>query len=145
MTSIIEEITSDPRGYGYAPFIASGSDDKIAAMLNLVRSDITITVPVLVSAVKNQLFNSGYWAKIIMATSESAKLANAFMTDNSIETIDLQLTKIQEMLSALVTEGLITEEVKASILSLGVRNGSRAEELGFDNVTAFTIAAAFGR
>lgn len=122
------ELVNDPKGLGYAPFVAKGFDAGIPPLINaltgpgigpvkvttltrdqfmLAVSPCLLSLPGLTDAVQRK------WDRVV-----------SFITASS--TLDCDLDQIKLLLSDAVTDKVLTQpEVDA----VGVRDGSRAEVL----------------
>jgi len=129
------ELTTDPRGYGYAPSWADGSDGILADLLNLVRPGIAVTRGLIqtweiVAATDGGEYN---------ALSATAK--DIYKTLVSAGVVDVNDAQIRTILSALFPAGSTT---RANLIARLTRDGSRAEELFGTGVVHGMIASARG-
>lgn len=142
-----DELTQDPAGLGYAPLLASGSDNAVAALLNEARypTDGRITIERLLRwAAKYAVL-----PRLQQATqSENQQIAGIaqvglLLTQNpNIPVIDLGLPDVQQMFGALVEAGVITADERDELFAAGVRLRSRAEVLGLGTVAADDVSRA---
>lgn len=117
-----DEITTDPAGVGYAPFVASGNHSAIAALLNAddpgaatvdvdtvsvqrMQAQVDATEYLALTAAQRDLWG------IIIALTDSVPVSNA---------------KLQSQLTAIWGPGTST---RASLIALLTRTATRAEVL----------------
>lgn len=142
-THLNNEITTDPLGLGYAPFVAAGNDQGVADLLNAKAVSSSRKVPLW--EIKRQALQHGYWVAIrAAATSHPNQQVQAaaisavdFVDDFRFTTMDLSDSAVQLMLAALVSGGVMTSDQKAALDGLAVTMISRAEQL-FGEGTAIT-------
>lgn len=141
--STLDELTTGPLADEIAPYIVAGDSDAIAAILN--RKDITVPGNLSVHSVKQYISLLGLRLPILESTALSCKEFNAALEDFKESGFDLFnpiiYAKIVQVLDALVSETLIpefTEEHKLTLLSLGNKLVSRAEQAGL-NVTELDV------
>jgi hypothetical protein len=122
---ILAEVTSDPASLGYA---SMSIVEKLAA-INLTRE--TITFPVIVpKATVMELTTPAMFR--IAAMAEPGKtawlqiMANIRSLDDGLRPSD---ASIQGLLTQAVADGVLLAPERALLESLGVRTGSRAEQL----------------
>lgn len=127
------EITTDPRGYGYAPLLASGNDDGLASLLNKVR-DGTDGFPAI--TVKRTDIASNEVLEAIdsrdLAASPNAGLCSWFQSTTALVRMRLVNddgtdTRILGNLRRLYTSDV--QGSRTRLQALATRPGSRAEEL----------------
>ena len=126
------EIQTDPRGYGYAPLVAAGSDSLVATLLNKVRDGtdgfaaITIRRGDIKSSELFESITAADWNAI--ATQGSRDWLQSIA---NIPTLRLQLdngsdTNILAGLKLLFGAGTVT---RTNLIAIATRSGSRTEEL----------------
>lgn len=135
-TALKTELTTDPRGYGYAPLVTAGNDTGLADMLNLVRAAISIKrADVLPSEI----------LQVLSMTDMPALANNPSSGQQSQERRDLAwlecLTNLDQI--RLLNDDGTDTQIRANLarmfpagtgtrtrlLALETRAGSRAEEL----------------
>ena len=120
------EITTDPNAYGYAEFIATRTDWKVAALLNKTRAAIAVpradvTPLEILEAIKvtdfvsnaNALYAAWFQA---LAAYPSIRILNENATD----------TRVMTNLMTILANGSASEN---RLRALASRPGSRAEQL----------------
>jgi len=132
---LADELTTGPLAAEIAPFITSGDDGAIAAILN--RKDIPALGVVLSHDINAFLFAYGFWNGIKHGTSvacedtvDALSIFNAFDLGNPV-----YLNRLTVILDGLVTEQIIpdfTDAHKTAILAMGDKLISRAEQMGLD-------------
>lgn len=129
-TTLKTEITTDPKGYGYAASWTSGDDVTTANLLNQVRSteqiaQSTLSWNALLAAIVPSEFQT------IMSASESTlgQLRDWYLNALGLAAhVDLSNGNIQAALS-LIFPSASCPNTYAAIQALYTRNGSRAETL----------------
>lgn len=126
------ELETDPVGYGYAPFVANGSDNVLAEMLNTVRAGTdgfpAITVrraDIRPSEVLEAVDVRDFVANPSVAWTswfESATRLDAMRLLNDDGTDTLILKNLKRILTD-------TNGSQARVVAICNRNGSRAEQL----------------
>lgn len=122
---LADELTNDPTNIGYS---GMSTQEKLAA-INLPRESISFSVivprSVIVEVTTPSLFR-------IASMPDPSKTAWLQVMEN-IRSLDYGLRpsdpSIQGLLAQAVAEGVLLAQEKALIDSLGVRHGSRAEQL----------------
>lgn len=142
------EITTDPRGYGYAPFVASGNDQAVADRLNAVRDGTNPpTNPTAAGGTANGAISikrpDCTPAEILEAidvrdfASAPTGVASVPLSQSWLESIT-QFAKVRlanadgtKTLSRKNIDRLVndTQGSQTRLDAVAVRNGSRAEEL----------------
>ena len=114
------ELETDPNGYGYAPHVASGSDNQLAALLNLARPAIRI--------------NRGFVStqELVEAIVQSEMPSNANQRDWLI--MVTQGDRVRVDTGSTARAGLVAifgaaTVTRANLLAISERDGSRAEQL----------------
>lgn len=136
--ALATEITSDPRGYGYAADVATGNDTAVATQLNAIRPGITIRrqrVPrqEILEAIDIDDFQANpsqvgnatlaaSWFESVTQTDE-VRLANP---DGSPTRIRLNINRLFKAGSGTITR----------LDAVAVKNGSRIEELFGEGTSA---------
>lgn len=161
---LASEITTDPRGYGYAALVAIGSDAGVADLLNLVRNGAPGTVPTtptadggsadgIIRIKRDDIQPAEVFHAIALADLINNPGASQLEWFNALlhATFDIRLvdasgqdTPVAANVKALVRAGTPT---LARLQALATRVGSRAEEL-FGPRTVLThldVAKALGR
>ena len=136
MGNLYDELTTGQLSSEIAPFIASGDDVAIAAIMN--RKDIVILDNLSVHDIKQYISLIGLRIPIHDSIAQSCREFNIALEDFRESGFDLGnpliLGKITQVLNDLVTEVLIpdfTEQNKLVLLSLGNKKISRADQLGY--------------
>jgi hypothetical protein len=131
------ELFSDPLALGYALFIADGNHRAIDNILQ--RKDIVVAGNLSVHDIKQYISIIGLRLPIIDSTTISCREFNIAIEDFKESGFNLAnpliLGKITQVLDDLVAEPMIpdfTETHKLTLLSLGNKTISRAEQLGID-------------
>jgi hypothetical protein len=146
------ELQTDPRSYGYAPFIASGSDQTLADMLNLVRTgsnggpaisikrdDVQSSEVYHALELSDLVTNPGasqlQWFSATLLAAYPIQLLNA----------DGSSTPVRTNILALLKSGASASKTRLGALE--TRLGSRAEELfgGRTYINSADVARALGR
>ena len=123
---LTEELTQDPLGRGYSAM----TDQQVADSLNA--NTRQRAVPITADAVKRYLFVNNIWLSIKNGTdivAESARDALEMFDQFHVEEPEVAQT-VQDLLTALVAAGHITETNKQDVLGMGINFQSRAQELG---------------
>ncbi len=141
------EIQTDPDKLGYAPAVATGSANQVAALLNEKRypafGPVPIT-PVLIWLAKYSIMPRlrAAMQSDKPAIAGIAEVAMMLVSNPNIPALDVALPEVQQMLTALVLAGVIPLEASTELLSLAATKQSRAEVLGFGTVTADDVSKA---
>lgn len=133
------ELTTDPKGYGYAADWAAGNDQSLANLLNQIRPGEPIPQASLRAW---QIFNAitpGDYQNMAANSVKQAYLQTLMMAG----TIDLSNSNVKAALDLIFPAGA-TPTTNAAIHALYTRNGSRAETLfgAGASVSAADIAQA---
>ena len=146
-TALHTEIQTDPDALSYAPFVAAGAHNQVAALLNEPRYPGPGMVPittVLIWAAKY-----GVLAKLRAATqSGSAELASIaevgllLVSNPNIPAVDLALPDVQQMFGVLVAAGVIAADERDELFAYSIVMRSRADVLGLGTVQAGDVAQA---
>ena len=131
--SLYDELTTGPLVSQIAPFIESGDDASINALLN--QRSITVTGVLSSHDIKQYLSLVGLRLPIIDSTAPACREATQALDDFDLFALDNPtiLAKFSAILDGLVAETLVpdfTETHKATILYLANKQISRAEQLG---------------
>ncbi len=128
MTPLLStELTTDPAGLGYAPLVAIRNDAGLPGLLNMVRSTITIAIPVVTKdALKSflalaisRVYATGfagsvpYWTAILQLWSW-------------LDTIGTSDPGTQAVIARALIDGVL---LQSEVTALTQRTGSRAEQL----------------
>ena len=109
------------------PEYASMTDQEAADAIN----EKTVTLRHLVPTwqVKQYAIEQGIWPRIVLVREDSSEPDSllrglcisvvSWIDDPSIETIDVDLPKVQEMLGGLVAYTIATQEQAAAIVAMG--------------------------
>ena len=146
------EITTDPTHLGYAAFVASGEDWRIADLLNSKSQSLPRPVPLA------KILVWGAQTGVRKAIEAAANNASSPVQGIALATIDLLRGGLVSaldvtdpaiggtggMLDALVSAGVMTADQKAQLVALNALPTSRAEVLfSFDSyVTHGDVAIA---
>jgi len=150
------EITTDPLGLGYAPFIASGNDQGLADLLNRKDDANSVVVPIIpVSRVlewagTRQGAASSPMKAITAAANDSSSPVQgvaqvALRVFGTLQSIDLSRPAVAGMVQGLTLGGVITSAQRDALLALqNASPASRAEVLfgGGTTVTNSDISFA---
>lgn len=135
MSQLYDELTAGPLAAELAPFVAARNDAAIVDTMN--RKDITVAGNLSVHDVKQYVSLISLRLPILESTAQSCKEFNLALEDFKDSGFDLSnpiiLGKITQVLDALVAETLIpdfTNEHKLTLLSLGNKIVSRADQIG---------------
>lgn len=153
------EITTDPLGLGYAPFVASGNDQGIADLLNRKNDAYLVIVPVIpVSRVlewagtRHGAASSPMKAITAAANDDSSPVQDvaqvALRVFGTLQSIDLSRLATAGMVQGLTLAGIFTSAQRDALLALqNVSPSSRAEVLFGAGVllTSNDVARSFGR
>lgn len=153
LTALKTELTTDPKGLGYAANLTSTNDVANAALINATSGAGAAVVP-LIAVPKGQLL-LGITPLLMQlasgqttagATTSAATTAKWQMLFQALQAADptLVVAQILPMLNDAVTDGLTTS---TAVTALTTKTGSRAEVLwGAGTVIQWQdIAAAMGR
>jgi len=119
--ALLSELQTDPTARGYAPFIASGNDGKLAELLNEVQAGISVfrgAVPTW------ELLASTDVAELNGLAAPAQRLYG-FMVSAGV--IDISDANIRTLLASMFAAGSVT---RTAFLARISRQGSRAEQLG---------------
>ena len=135
--ALTSEITTDPAGIGYGPFL-NVNDQKVADLINQVRPSITVF--------RNDLRGSEVFGAIVLAEYALLTPANQSFINTMIltPTIDVTSSTIRSNIVAIFGAGTAT---RANLGGIAQRTGSRAEQLGGTGtvVSELDVANALGR
>jgi len=158
LSALLTELQTDPRSYGYAEWVADGSDQALADLLNAVRDGVTAPRPGkpvgAAITVRRADVSPGELLEAIdsrdYAASPGAGLVawfQALMGQVQIRLLnaDGSNTRVIANMQRLITSN--TNGTITRLTAVASRFGSRAEELfGVGTmVTWQDVAAAFGR
>ena len=148
MNALKHEIVTDPAGMGYA----GESAEEIAVMLNAPTRTVRDVVgkDVLQNALMQIPIAGDVLWFVLMDAAENnqsplhalAKRVVFTVQESLLIGLNLDNPGIIAMMGALEQAGLLTAEQKASILSLGDKRISRAEEIGLGGVTPLDVSNA---
>lgn len=127
------ELTTDPRGYGYALFWADGSDWQLADLINQIRTTINIDRG-LVDA--NEIFECIVPAEWIGLSAQEKERVQLILSMGTVNTKGLNT---RAAFQAAFGAGTTT---RTNLLALLTRRGSRAEELFGTSISWDDIAKA---
>ncbi len=119
-TALQAEIKGDPAGLGYAPYLAAGSDNKIADLLNAVSALQTVFQPALSPV---QLFGAIVWSEFSALNVDQKQLIQIAL---ALPFIDFSNANIRNGFGSAFGPGTQT---RANIAALISRSASRAEKL----------------
>ena len=120
-----DELDGDPLGRGYSTM----TDQQVADVLNAQTRQQTVPIPV--DEVKRYLFVNDLWFPIKNGTdqvAEAARDAIGMFDQFRVNESDVA-TKVDSLLSNLVSAGYATSSDKVAVQALGVQTQSRAQEL----------------
>jgi hypothetical protein len=123
------EITTDPKGLGYAPFVQPGSDNSIMALLNdptNAKGQGTVAMP---SLSKDQFLLATapmLFTLVGLSAAIQAKWTPILEHLRAADQLDFTSATVQALVTAAVADGLLTQ---AQATALNQRMGSRAEVL----------------
>jgi hypothetical protein len=148
------ELQNDPANLGYAEPLLTAQDRTVAGLLNASRDQVYSYAPIadLQAELHKMIHSSGLptWSVIKQQAAGEASAIQAVcqliidITQARYNNADMGLVVVQASLSALETATILTTEQKNTLLALGQRYRSRAEELwGLDTrITAEQVSAA---
>lgn len=146
-TTLRTEIETDPESLGYAPLVAAGSHNQVAALLNEPR--YPGPGPVDIATVLIWAAKHGTLAKLRAAAAGDnpqvasiAEVALLLVQNPNIPAIDLALPDVQEMFDVLTAAGVIAVEDRDELFLLGTVSLSRADVLGLGIVREDDVARA---
>lgn len=135
MSALYMELTAGPLAAELAPLLTAGNYEAAANVLN--RKDIRVDGKLTVHAVKQYISLIGLRLPIMDSSTVAAREFTVALEDFNESGFDLSnsmiKTKIISVLDALIAEPLIPEFTathKATLLFLGTKLVSRAEQLG---------------
>uniref|UniRef100_A0A6M3L4N8 Uncharacterized protein n=1 Tax=viral metagenome TaxID=1070528 RepID=A0A6M3L4N8_9ZZZZ len=114
------EITSDPRGYGYASPWAAGTDWQVAELINRVRDTIAVDKDLIPTHEIFEAIVPGEWA------SASALERQRLQMILSMGSVNLRGPNTRSAFQAAFGAGT---QSRTNLVTLLTRKGSRAEEL----------------
>jgi hypothetical protein len=122
LSELKTELTTDPRSYGYAPYVASGSMSSLASMLNTVRFELPVVYRNLVyrAHIHSRLLASEYYA---LTPAKRALYKSYTLTDINMKANPEMRTKIEELFPPA------SQSVSDLQLTVWSQNSTRAEEL----------------
>lgn len=124
-TELRNELTNDPAGMGYAGKTAA----QKVAILNAPKEGVTFHVIVDVATVLKVIGMAQFRAAALSEPSRTGwleTLANIRSLKDGLIPSD---AGVAELLAGAVQAGVLTSQEKAALDALGVRTGSRAEQL----------------
>jgi hypothetical protein len=124
------------------PIYSGMNDEEIATTLNTV--NITVKQSISAHDIKKYLMLMDKLLPIESSTLDSAKSATRALEIFPLFDISDSLveTKLISVLDALIADSLLSTEDKTSILSLGDKLISKAEELGLGKVSIWQVQEA---
>jgi len=124
------------------PIYSEMNDEEIATTLNTV--NITVKQSISAHDIKKYLMLMDKLLPIESSTLDSAKSATRALEIFPLFDISDSLveTKLISVLDALIADSLLSTEDKTSILSLGDKLISKAEELGLGKVSIWQVQEA---
>lgn len=147
MNELRNELTLDPAGLGYAPLLAAGSANQVAALLNEPRYETLGSVPI--TPLLEWIAVHGIMARLRAAVAGTdaqvasiAEVALMLVSNPNIPALDLSRSRVQEMLQVLAIAGVITQAAHDELVELATVQESRAQQLGLGTVTADGVSAA---
>ncbi len=126
LTALKTEITTDPESIGYAPHVATGNQNEIAALLNTVNQAITVKDTYLD---KDLFLASITPAALVLATSSTllqSKWDRIIAFVQASNYINLSHPGVAPLLTLAVSDGILTQQ---QVNAIGSRSGSRAEQV----------------
>ena len=146
-TALHAEITDDPADLGYAPFVAAGSHNQIAELLNEPRDPGPGAIGVADALI--WIAKYGMMARLRAAAqgdnaqvASIAEVALLLVQNPNIPAIDLALPDVQTMFAVLVQAGVVTADERDELFAESEVVRSRAETLGLGRVNAEDVAKA---
>lgn len=122
-TALATEITTDPTGIGYAPFVASGNDVAVAALLNEIRVSAP-TFTINRGQVPSQLVVNEFDATEFGLLTTNQLLQLSIITQ--FGSVDLGDASVRQILGAIFP---VAGPTRAALVALANRPCSRAEFL----------------
>ena len=106
MNELRNELTLDPAGLGYAPLLAAGSANQVAALLNEPRYETLGSVPI--TPLLEWIAVHGIMARLRAAVAGTdaqvasiAEVALMLVSNPNIPALDLSRSRVQKMLQVL--------------------------------------------
>jgi hypothetical protein len=127
------ELQADPLGLGYAAHLASGTDWKLAELLNAVRAGISIDRGVIPSYEIINATVPAEWASLSAANKQ------LYQTLTGAGQVDSQNANTRAAFLQMFAQGTAT---RAALAALVTRPGSRAEQLWGESVTVLQVSRA---
>jgi hypothetical protein len=145
MSALHDELTNDPESLGYAAMLAAGSHNAAAAALNMARYPALGSVDI--TPLLEWMAAHGIMARLRAAVAgEDAQIASIaevalmLVSNPNIPALDLSRERVQTMLGALTSAGVIPTEAHQELLSMAAVQVSRAAVLGLGTVTADDVS-----
>lgn len=145
--TLLEEITQDPAGLGYAQWLPDNpgmaswllNEPRYPAPGRIARADFAVWCGTsgLRAVIEDTATAAGHPLR------SAALLLVDFLRGGVAETIDLALPSNQAMLAAWVGAGAITEVQRDELVGISNRLVSRAEQLGLGLVTVADVQGAW--
>lgn len=143
------ELSVDPLAIGYAAM----SDAEVAASLAAPTRAIARPIPVaeaigLIALYGDLLERLEAAAEGVASDAQRAARRLVLLTRGQLVLSVIDMTDpasaagVTALLGVLVTAGVLADDERAALLALGLRDGSRAEELGLGYVTPSQVADA---
>lgn len=127
------ELENDPALLGYGPFIAAGNHTGLAALLNAPKVGVVVGRGVVPAHEVVDAIVPGEYASLVAAERDYLLMVVAGGT------VNLGDGQTRAALKVLFGAGTVT---RANLIALADRTGSRAEELGFGEVSEADVVAA---
>lgn len=124
--ALAAEIQNDPLSLGYADRVSAGDDAGLASLLNLVRDSITVKDDLMSRSDFQLAVLPAVLGIDALSGALKAKWERIFQIINASETVRIGHPSVAALLTAAVTDGLLTQETANAV---GNRKGSRAEAL----------------
>lgn len=130
------EFQGDPNGYGYAAHIASGNDDALAGLLNLLRPELPpLFQDVPVEAFAGAIRRAGYAA----LTADDKGFLDVLLRGTVIRAAS---TAVRTDIGGMFPDSGATQATRQALLALAQRDSSRAEQLIGTTVSHTDVAIA---
>lgn len=147
MSVLHDELANDPVDLGYAPLLAAGSANQVAALLNEPRYGALGSVPI--TPLLEWIAAHGVMARLRAAAAGDdaqvasiAEVALMLVSNPNIPALDLSRPRVQTMLAALAQAGVVPQDAHDELLALATVRVSRAQQLGLGAVAADDVSRA---
>jgi hypothetical protein len=141
------ELTTDPAKLGYGPLLATGSANRVAALINESTQQGLGSVPI--TPLLEWIAAHGIMARLRAAAAGEdaavasiAEVALMLVSNPNIPALDLSRVRVQQMLGALGAAGVIPAEAQAELMGMATTYVSRAQVLGLGAVSADDVSKA---